>query len=138
MNRIKRNRAVKFSSMSLALLSTMSLVSGGASAKEHKVKGSDNQADVVAHISFSGLSAVDMVNAEKSERHVLPLCATFNRPRHLDYRYHQARSTKSRRSNPVARSSCVEQGERHRRFGDYFRKRVTHSTSNDDLVLWGF
>src|SRR5438445_8763707 len=24
-----------------------------------------------------------------------------------------------------------------RRFGDYFRKRFTHSTSNDDLVLWG-
>ena len=65
MNRIKRNRAVKFSSMSLALLSTMSLVSGGASAKEHKVKGSDNQAHVVAHISFSGLSAVDMVMQRK-------------------------------------------------------------------------
>ena len=60
MNRIKRNRAVKFSSMSLALLSTMSLVSGGASAK-----GSDNQAHVVAHISFSGLSAVDMVMQRK-------------------------------------------------------------------------
>ena len=43
----------------------MSLVSGGASAKEHKVKGSDNQAHVVAHISFSGLSAVDMVMQRK-------------------------------------------------------------------------
>src|SRR6266699_6702735 len=65
MNRIKRNRAVKFSSMSPALLSTMSLVSGGASAKEHKVKGSDNQAHVVAHISFSGLSTVDMAIQKK-------------------------------------------------------------------------
>src|SRR6266566_6791376 len=65
MNRIKRNRAVKFSSMSLALLSTLSLVSGGASAKEHKVKGSDNQAHVVAHISFSGLSTVDMAIQKK-------------------------------------------------------------------------
>src|SRR2546428_13117507 len=59
MNRI-RSRFVKFSSMAVALLTTVSLVSGGASAKEHKVKGSDNQAHVVAHISFSGLSAVDM------------------------------------------------------------------------------
>ena len=65
MNRIKRSRLVKFSSMALALLTTMLLLSGGASAKEHKVKASDNQAHVVAHISFSGLSAVDMVMQRK-------------------------------------------------------------------------
>jgi hypothetical protein len=65
MNKIKRSRFVKFSSMALALLTTMLLVSIGASAKEHKVKGSDNQAHVVAHISFSGLSAVDMVMQRK-------------------------------------------------------------------------
>jgi len=41
------------------------LVSGGASAKEHKVKGSDNQAHVVAHISFRGLSAIDMAMQRK-------------------------------------------------------------------------
>ncbi len=60
MNRIRRSRFVKFSSMALALLTTVLLVSGGALAKEHKVKGSANQARVVAHISFGGLSAVDM------------------------------------------------------------------------------
>jgi hypothetical protein len=65
MNRIKRSKLVKFSSMALALLTTMLFVSGGASAKEHKVKGSDSQAHVVAHISFSGLSAVDMVMQRK-------------------------------------------------------------------------
>jgi hypothetical protein len=64
MNRI-RSRFVKFSSISVALLTTAVLVSGGASAKEHKVKGSDNQARVVAHISFGGLSAVDMAMQKK-------------------------------------------------------------------------
>ncbi len=63
MNRI-RSRFVKFSSMAVALLTTVLLVSGGASAKEYKVKGSDNQAHVVAHISFSGLSAVDMAHSK--------------------------------------------------------------------------
>jgi hypothetical protein len=43
----------------------MLLVSGGASAKDHKRKGSDHQADVVSHISFAGLSAVDMAIQKK-------------------------------------------------------------------------
>src|SRR5260370_10923157 len=60
-----RSRFVKFSSMALALLTTLLLVSGGALAKDHKLKGSDNQAHVVAHISFSGLSAVDMAMQKK-------------------------------------------------------------------------
>jgi len=40
-------------------------VSSGASAKDHKLKTSDNQANVVAHISFTGLSAVDMAIQKK-------------------------------------------------------------------------
>jgi len=36
------------------------LVSGGASAKDHKLKTSHSQTDVVARIWFTGLSAVDM------------------------------------------------------------------------------
>ena len=64
MNRI-RSRFVKFSPMALALLTTLLLVSGGALAKDHKLKGPDNQAHVVAHISFSGLSAVDMAMQRK-------------------------------------------------------------------------
>lgn len=64
MNRI-RSRFVNFSSMALALLTTLLLVSGGALAKDHKLKGTDNQAHVVANISFSGLSAVDMAMQRK-------------------------------------------------------------------------
>jgi len=63
--KISRSRFVNLSSMALALLTTVLLVSGGASAKEHKTKGSDNQAHVVAHITFSGLSVVDMTMLKK-------------------------------------------------------------------------
>src|SRR5580704_11106239 len=60
-----RSRLVKFNSAALAVLTTVFLVSGGASAKNHKIKTSDNQADVVAHISFPGLSPVDMAMQKK-------------------------------------------------------------------------
>jgi hypothetical protein len=61
----RRDRFVKFNAAALALLTTVLVVSGGASAKDHKLKGSDNQAQVVAHISFAGLSAVDMAMQKK-------------------------------------------------------------------------
>jgi hypothetical protein len=68
MNRI-RSRFVNFSATALAFLitflTTLLLVPGGASAKEHKLKGSKTQAQVVAHISFAGLSAVDMAMQKK-------------------------------------------------------------------------
>ena len=60
-----RSRLLKFNSAALAVLTSVLLVSGGASAKNHKVKTSDNRADVVAHISFPGLSAVDMAMQKK-------------------------------------------------------------------------
>lgn len=60
-----RSRLIKFNSAAVAVLITVFLVSGGASAKNHKVKTSDNQADVVAHISFPGLLAVDMAMQRK-------------------------------------------------------------------------
>jgi len=41
------------------------LISGGAEAKERKTKGPDNRAHVVAHITFSGLSVVDMTMLKK-------------------------------------------------------------------------
>ncbi len=65
MNSKSRSRFVKFNSTALALLTTLLLVSGRASAKDHKLKGSDNQAAVVAHISFAGLSGVDMAMQRK-------------------------------------------------------------------------
>jgi hypothetical protein len=55
---------VKFNSAVWALL-TIVLIADGASAKDHKLKGSDNQAQVVAHIPFAGLSAVDMAMQKK-------------------------------------------------------------------------
>jgi hypothetical protein len=60
-----RSRLVKFMSAASAVLTIVLLVSDGVSAKNHKVKTSDNQADVVAHISFPGLSAVDMAMQKK-------------------------------------------------------------------------
>jgi hypothetical protein len=59
------SRFAKFNAAALALLTTVLLVSGEASAKDHKIKGSDNGARVVAHISFDGLSAVDMSMQKK-------------------------------------------------------------------------
>ena len=60
----RRSRFVKFNRAAWTLL-TIVLVAGGASAKDHKLKGSDNQAQVVAHISFAGLSAIDMAMQKK-------------------------------------------------------------------------
>jgi hypothetical protein len=60
-----RRRLAKFSSAASAVLATVLLASGGASAKNHKVTTSDTHADVVAHISFPGLSAVDMAMQKK-------------------------------------------------------------------------
>lgn len=61
----RRGGFVKFNSAVWTLLTIVLLVSSGASAKDHKLKGSDNQAQVVAHISFAGLSAVDMAMQKK-------------------------------------------------------------------------
>jgi hypothetical protein len=62
---IRGSRFVKFNSTAMAVLATLLLVSGGAWAKDHKPKGSDSQARVVAHIPFTGLSAIDMTMLNK-------------------------------------------------------------------------
>jgi hypothetical protein len=64
-NTMKRSGFAKFNAAASALLATVLLVSGGASAKDHKVKTSDQKANVVAHISFTGLSVVDMAMQRK-------------------------------------------------------------------------
>jgi hypothetical protein len=61
----RRSSFATFNAAALALLTTVLVVSGGASAKDHKLKRSDNQAQVVAHIPFAGLSAVDMAMQKK-------------------------------------------------------------------------
>jgi hypothetical protein len=66
MNGIRSSKFVEFSSGTLALLTVvLVMVTSNASAKEHKPRGYDAESHVVAHISFSGLTAVDMAMQRK-------------------------------------------------------------------------
>ena len=66
MNKITISKFVEFSSSTLALLIIVLVVTvSSAPAKEHTPKGSGAGSQVVAHISFSGLSAVDMAMQKK-------------------------------------------------------------------------
>lgn len=56
----RKGTLVRFNSAAAALLTFVVLVAGGASAKDRKSKESNNQAHIVGHISFEGLSSVDM------------------------------------------------------------------------------
>lgn len=58
---------VKLNSTATVLLASVLLVAGRASAKDYKAKGSDNQARAIAHMSFNGLSSVDMVMQNKGD-----------------------------------------------------------------------
>ena len=67
MNKIRTSKFVEFSSINLALLIAIVFVVtvSSASVKEHKPKASGAGSQVVAHMSFSGLSAVDMAMQRK-------------------------------------------------------------------------
>jgi hypothetical protein len=67
MNKIRTIKFVEFSSRRLVLLLTvvLAIAVSSASAKEHKPRRYDAESHVVAHISFSGLSAVDMAMQRK-------------------------------------------------------------------------
>lgn len=66
MQRIRTSALVNVRPNLVALLMAVLTVSvGSASAKEHKMKKSENEAQVVAHISFSGLAVVDMAMQRK-------------------------------------------------------------------------
>jgi len=62
---MRKSKLVESRLSLVALLTTVLVSFGSALAKEHKVKTSENEAHVVAHISFSGLSAVDMAMQRK-------------------------------------------------------------------------
>jgi len=66
MNKIRSSKFVGLSASTVVLIAIVLVVTvGGASAKEHKVKGAGPGSQVVAHISFSGLSDVDMAMQKK-------------------------------------------------------------------------
>jgi hypothetical protein len=66
MNKIRTSKFIELSACTVALLTIVLVVTvSGASAKEHKLKGAGSGSQVVAHISFSGLSAVDMAMQKK-------------------------------------------------------------------------
>jgi hypothetical protein len=66
MNRIRTSKFIELSASTVALLGIVLVVTvSGASAKEHKLKGAGPGSQVVAHISFSGLSDVDMAMQKK-------------------------------------------------------------------------
>src|SRR6202158_3003201 len=66
MNKIRTSRFFEFNSSPLVLIAIVLVGAvSSASAKEHKPRGYDAESHVVAHISFSVLSAVDMAMQRK-------------------------------------------------------------------------
>jgi hypothetical protein len=66
MNKIKTSTFVEISSRAFALFTVALVVTvSAASAKEHKPKESGAGSQVVAHISFNGMSVVDMAMQRK-------------------------------------------------------------------------
>jgi len=66
MNKMRKRKLTESTLSLVALLTIVLLISlVSASAKERKVKQSENEAHLVAHISFSGLSIVDMAMQRK-------------------------------------------------------------------------
>src|SRR5438552_2904700 len=66
MNKMRKSKLTASKLSLVALLTIVLLISlVSASAKERKVKQSENEAHLVAHISFSGLSIVDMAMQRK-------------------------------------------------------------------------
>jgi hypothetical protein len=67
MNKIRTSKFIELSASTVALLGIVLVVTvSGASATEHKLKGAGPGSRVVAHISFSGLSDVDMAMQKKA------------------------------------------------------------------------
>ena len=133
------SRFVKFNATAMALLATVLLVSGGASAKDHKAQGSDNQAGVVAHISFTGLSAIDMAMQNKKNDKVYLYVQHSQEqgisiidiskpaePKNLGVIPWSDPAMSSRMSVTGDLAIIAETGDLPTR----------NSTSNDDLVLW--
>jgi hypothetical protein len=64
---VKRISFLQLNQLAMVLLTAVMLTSVGAFATDRKVKESDHQARVVAHLSLSGLSGVDMTMQKKGD-----------------------------------------------------------------------
>lgn len=138
MNKAANSSNRKLGPMALALLTTMFLVSGAASAKDHKAKGSENQAQVVAHVSFSGLAAVDMAMQKKvDDKYYLYVQHSKDQGISIIDISKPAKakevgvipwpdSNVSSRINLTGNLGIIAESE----------SRPVHSSNNDDLVLW--
>jgi hypothetical protein len=136
------NSRLTESRWSLATLLTIALLGlvGSASAKEHKMKKSENEAQVVAHIPFSGLSVVDMAMQRKvdDKYYLYVQHAKDEGISIIDVsKPSQAKAlgviswpdpSASGRMNVTGNLAIIAESE--------MRSMQGGSTSNDDLVLW--
>ena len=138
MNITVKGSSGKFGPMALALFSTMFLVSGRASAKDHKVKVSENQAKIVAHLSFSGMADVDMAMQRKvDDKYYLYVQHAKDQGISIVDISRPAKakevgviplpdSNVSNRMNLTGNLGIIAENETN----------ATPSSNNDDLVLW--
>jgi hypothetical protein len=137
-----RNSKLRESRWSLAALLTVALLGlvGSASAKERKAKQSENEAHIVAHISFSGLSVVDMAMQRKVDDKYY-LYVQHSKGEGISIidvsKPSQAKTlgviswpdpAVSSRLNVTGNLAIIAESE--------MRSMQGSSTSNDDLVLW--
>jgi hypothetical protein len=137
-----RNSRLTESRWSLAALLTIALLGlvGSASAREHKVKKSENEAQVVAHIPFSGLSVVDMAMQRKVDDKYY-LYVQHSKDEGISIidvtKPSQAKTlgviswpdpAASSRMNVTGNLAIIAESE--------MRSMQGGSTSNDDLVFW--
>jgi hypothetical protein len=140
MSKMRKSKLVESNPSLMALLTTVVLVSlGTASAKDHKVKTTGNGAHVVAHISFDGLSAVDMAMQKKlNDKYYLYVqhmkdqgisIVDVSKPARAKTLgvISQPDSAVSSRVNVTGNLAIIAQSN---------ILPMRSSTSNDDLVLW--
>jgi hypothetical protein len=135
----KNKRFLTSRLMATTLLTTMLLISGGASAKEHKLKTANNHAGVVSHISFTGFAVVDMaIQRQGNDKYYLYVQHSKEqgisiidiskpaRPRAIGVIPWPDPAVPSR-MNVTGDLAIIAENEAHP---------AHNSASNDDLVLW--
>jgi len=142
MNKMRKRKLTESTLSLVALLTIVLLISlVSASAKERKVKQSENEAHVVAHISFSGLSIVDMAMQRKvNDKYYLYVQHSKDEGVSIIDVTKPAQAKTlgliswpapavSSRLNVTGNLAIIAESE-------MLPMRSSSSTSNDDLVLW--